>query len=461
MDAPLTGGVTKLLALAVIFLGGYNLALPVAPDPSIIPFVFKPIQVAHGVYLREAILFLCLSLMLVNGSLDTIRVSGPARRFVVLVLMMAAVGILSAVVNLASLFDVGEALRFCMFAVYVALLIRCGRTWGPTVILRTMLAGILVAGSINLYYTFLIRQDYVGVLPFLLGQNGPGGMLGLAVGLAAWLMLIRKTSFDVTVALATGLVGVFASTVSYSRTSMLMSVAGLGAWAAVISYGCSKHTRRWQGAMLMASVVGISLFVGMTNVGANYRDSLGEILFRKVSGESSAEQSATERAMYIVATAEIVSRHPLGVSYSGFYDAVTATRAYDSGRMTPEDEQSGLDGRSNPHNSVLYYASANGVVGLVLAVWGLVLFLQALRHSLRPHGWGGGAVWFCLACSYVAYAMTLPTLYNTDVIFVPAAVAFGITAGARLAASPRRPVVGRNLAAAPVYRRAMPGLGHR
>lgn len=88
-------------------------------------------------------------------------------------------------------------------------------------------------------------------------------------------------------------------------------------------------------------------------------------------------------------------------------------------------------GKSNPHNSFLYYASANGLPGLFLTI---VLFLSVLRafwRSLSGHGVPGRVIWGCLAGAYFVYGMAVPSLFNTAILYVPTAVAVALTSQAR------------------------------
>ena len=54
-----------------------------------------------------------------------------------------------------------------------------------------------------------------------------------------------------------------------------------------------------------------------------------------------------------------------------------------------------------------------------------LLFVDVLRRSLLPYyGNAGRVVWVCLSVAYFIHGNTLPTLYNTEVMYLPAAVAF-------------------------------------
>ena len=129
------------------------------------------------------------------------------------------------------------------------------------------------------------------------------------------------------------------------------------------------------------------------------------------------------RTQYLFSTIDIMLEHPLfGVGYAGFYDAVTRTDAYQGRWGCREDSTSGREGSSNPHNTFLYYASANGIPGLFISLflfWSLMLVFW--RYFAR-HGRKGVVFWAAVAAAYVVYVATVPSLLNTALLYLPAAV---------------------------------------
>ncbi|MEO8680143.1 MAG: O-antigen ligase family protein [Vicinamibacterales bacterium] len=415
----------RTLAFLILFLGGYNAVLPVVEESVSIPAIFTPIQVVHGVFLRDAFLLVYLGLSLVTGALGRIRFQREERSFALQVAGLACAGVLSAVVNLTTLFDVGEALHLLVFAAYFCAVVHWASNLGAARLLRYFLVGITVGGAINLYFTFNIQFMTIGILPFLLGQNGPGGYLGLSVVLGSWLMLIRRNRADTLAAITVSLIGLFASTISYSRLAMVMAASGLVGWAAVATLSNAGRRNRYGGALLGLALT-ISAFLTVTPLGRDYVESVSGFVNNKFAIiDINDENSVGTRYMYFWGVFEIFQKHPIaGVGYSGFYDAVTSTAYYPTSAMAEEDAASGAQGLSNPHNAFLYYVSANGVLGLVLIVAIFVSFLRILGRSLVPYGVAGRVVWACLAVAYFVNAMTLPTLYNTEIMYLPAALAF-------------------------------------
>jgi O-antigen ligase len=134
--------------------------------------------------------------------------------------------------------------------------------------------------------------------------------------------------------------------------------------------------------------------------------------------------SVAARSQYFLITAEIVAQHPLfGVSYGGFYDAAMQTQASRSDRAAVESPEAGAKGQSNPHSSLLYYASANGIPGILLTVTLLSFGLIILAYPMVRRGLPGLALWASFAFGYIIFGLTLPTLFNSSVFYLPVAIA--------------------------------------
>lgn len=418
--------VRRALAWSVLFIGGYNAALPVAEGYISVPWVFTPIQVAHGVFLRDALFIFYIAVFGLTKSLSKISLRYDQRRFAMLVTVLGFTGILSAVVNVTSFLDIGEAMRLLLFAAYFAVAVDWAHTYGGTFLLRTYLLGIGVGGVINIYYTYQVQAMVLGILPFLLGQNGPGGFLGLSVVLSAWLILLHRSRGEILIAVGVAAIGLFSSSISYSRLSMLQAGCGLVAWAAVI-FAVTKHRVTQRRGLALATLALLLVFgLAKTSVGGDYLDSVRKFAERKFNDVSVRDShSVGTRYQYFWGVLDIFMENPLvGVGYSGFFDAVTATPTYKSGLMADEGSGAAAQRLANPHNAFLYYVAANGVFGLVLGPLLFVAVTQALFGSLRPYGLPGLVVWLSFVAAYFINAMTLPTLFNSEVIYITAAVAF-------------------------------------
>lgn len=238
-------------------------------------------------------------------------------------------------------------------------------------------------------------------------------------------MVIRQRRADSVIAIITAAIGLCGAAISYSKLSMLMGLCGLIAWCAVAISQFGSRRSFHIGSLLAGLAIAVFIGLSQTAAGDEILNSLDKFIGRKVFGVVTVDASIQARYGYFPAVMEILANHPIcGVGYSGFYDAVTATSLYNTTEMGEEDPEAAALGQSNPHNAFLYYTSANGAPGLVLTIMLFVWFLSALRRSLLPYSAVGVSVWVCLSTAYFINGMTLPTLFNTEVMYLPAAVAF-------------------------------------
>jgi len=414
----------RIWAFAVIFINGWTFALPITDEPM--PIWLTPVQFIHGIFIHEILIMIYLVYLLITRGLYQPIQTSHARDIFFIIAGIGCLGILSTGVNIRPLKEVAGACRYFLLAAYFLLSIYWAKRHGPTFVLRTFLIGIACSGAINLYLSFNVRWSELGGLPFLLGQNGPGGPLGLSVILSAWLMLERKTSLDATIALASCFIGLFAASISYSKLSMLMAGSGLIAWVGVLLLTLAKRRSRRLSAVLFAILLAVAIvYKGEVS---QYVQGVNAFIDHKFSGSITEDRSVETRSQYFIITAEIMSSNPLfGVGSGGFYDGVMATESSKSSRSYEEDPEKGEKGGSNPHNSFLYYASANGFPGLLLVGLLFMMTLQAFWRYLSGRGVAGSVLWGCLAVGYLIFGMTLPTLFNTSILYLPTAVAVVLT----------------------------------
>lgn len=410
--------IDKFWVYLILFMNGWYFTLPVTD--TAMPLLLTPVQVVHGVFLHEFLLLVYILFLIgVNNGRLTIGQSG-VRSFALLIAGLGCLGVLSTGINLQPIKELAGACRYFLFALYFLLATVWGEKYGPHNVLQALLLGIASAGAINLFYTFKLAFVQLGGFPLLLGQNGPGGYLGLGVVLSAWLMLERRSTMNALVAIATCAIGVFAATISYSKLSMLMAAFGLIAWFGIfLSTLVSRRSRRISAVVLVVMV--FTLFSKRELVG-QYFDVVDVFITYKFKNLD--QRSVGERSQYWYITNEIVARNPLfGVGYGGFYEATLKTETYRQQASAEEDPEAGAKGQSNPHNSLLYYAAANGLPGVLLALFLFIVCLRALWRGLTPNGVLGMLVWGALTAAYLIFAMTLPTLFNTSILYIPCAAA--------------------------------------
>ena len=409
--------IDRAWAAAILFANGWNFALPVQGP---IPFFFQPIQVARGIFIHEVLLAAyLLFFVFVRGGLFPVP-RGKARMVAALIAAIGFVGLLSAVVNFRPVKDLVSAGRYFLLAAYFILAVYWANRYRPQFVLRTYLLAVLAGAAVNLYFTFTVFVNQLGGLPLLLGQSGPGGYLGICVVLSAWLMLIRRTFPDLAVAIATAVAGLLAVSISFSKLSMIMASCGAIAWCFVLWQDFnSRHARRWY-----IAIATVLLLVGVAKRDIVFHylqgvDRFIEFKFRQID-----PMSIATRSQYFVITGEILLHHPvIGAGLGGFYDAAIKTEAYKSSRAVTEDAELGSEGQSHPESSFLYYGAGTGVLGLIIVGILFVVGLEIFRRHFWNRRFAGKALWAMLAVAYFVFGMTLPTLYNSSIFYIPLAVA--------------------------------------
>lgn len=415
----------RRLAALTVFMGGYELTLPGVG-------LGVRVSIAYGVFLGNLLVIAYLLLFTCAGGLPRLKPLLLRTRIAALFLLVASlglVGILSAGVNATTVLDFGQAARLALYGIYFVLAAYWARTYGVTFPLRLYLLGSACGGLVNLYYTVRFPPSFVfDVLPGLYSGNGAGGTLGVSCALAAWLWMLRRERFDGPVAILVTAVGVTCAALSYSKTAMLIAFIGLLAWSTVLFRREALPAWRRGGVLLLLL---LALFQYVKPFGREPLDvvamvqravavKFGNMTLDKKFGIDDYNITGSRYA-YWPMTFRVLADHPLlGVGYSGLYEAYgRARKGYEELALYEEPESRG----TNPHNSFLYYVGSNGLPGLVLVV---LIFAQGLRALLRSclrFRLQGAFLWTWLAAAYLIYGFTLPTLFNTEILYVPAAVA--------------------------------------
>lgn len=417
---------TKGLAVAVIFVAGWYLCLPEA-DYFDVPWWAVKHKLAGKLLVHEAVFAVYL---LLGGLRAVWRGAIPARYAT----MSSAWGLIALAVwcGVASLLapypfhDVGRSARL----VFMAILLLAVSHWAarnPLLVLRAFLLGLTSASLGNLILTF---QNPIilaaGALPRLLGQNSPGPPMGIAVCLAAWLILVSRRRSDTVLAMIAAVICGAGAMISYSKTGMLAAAMGLLSIAVVSGrVAPAKRGRVLLVALLLLVFGSANYFRG--EAGQRMWTGFSEMIEEKVASAKPGESiSVNQRWGYFVGVGEILGRYPLGVGYSGFRDAMMATDVHRAGQAA--DESVSEADESNPHSLFLYYASAGGFVGgaLTVAIFGLMC--RALFLGLGLYGTGGTLLAAFGSLAYFVQATSVQYLFNMGVMLIPVAIAAGIYA---------------------------------
>ena len=417
-------GLTRLIAFSVLFLAGWYLCLP-ETDMIELPFWASKIEFGPNILPHEVVF---VGYLMVGGLAIVLR--NAARRQYITIAASVCLVLLALWCATTSLLapypahDVGRSARLVMQAVLLLALTHWSAA-SPLFVLRSFLLGLAVGSAINLVFTFQ-HPLTAAVLPRLLGQNSPGPPMGIAVCLVGWLILLSRRRADSLMAMIVAATCGVGALISYSKTGMLAAMLGF-AGIALVAMRVSPSTRGRVviGVLGMLTIIGIG-FLG-SETGRPIWGAFTVMVSEKVESARPEEStSVQERWSYVLGVSEIVARNPLGVGYSGFRDAMMQTDVYASGRAADESTVDAAD--SNPHSLFLYYASAGGVLGAILCVAVFALLCAAFLYGIGSYGVLGKAMALFLATAYFVLGTSVPYLFNSSVMLVPAALAAGLHA---------------------------------
>ena len=415
----------RVLAALILFYSAVVFCLPVPPSEDIAAlYPWWGNRIGIGNVLLHEVLFLSWLLLFGARFVSSALLKGhvPTRQAAVWLMALALwCGLMSLLAPLPAL-DIGRTFRLLLNATLLFAIVRWAARMGESP-LAMMILGFLAGTIINLVLSFRFPLIVLDTMR-LSGQNTPGVAMGVAIHLAAWLFFrTRRRSLQVMAAVASA-VFAFGCAISYSRIGWFAGGLGLMAWAYVLLLARPRasfdrrHLRSIRVVLVPVLVLGVSglLMSPLGQLGLQWMQTLAE---QKFSGPSEGD---TQRWAYVTGTAEIISRHPFGVGYSGFFEAMTATDTYRSGMAA--EEESVVD--ANPHASFLWYTTSGGMPGGVMAILVFGLLLNSMRVGLRSAFGRPGLVLFIMAAMpFVVIGLTVPYLFNSNILIAPAAIAAG------------------------------------
>jgi O-antigen ligase len=413
----------RTLAAIVLFYGAVVFCLPV-PFSEEMSYPWWATTISFGkIVLYEAIFLVWISLYgfrfvlrrLLNGGIPTHLAA----------IFFIALAIWCGLVSLSSplpLQDLGRSFRLLLMAALMIAVVRWTRQTEDFPLFMLLL-GFFTGTVINLVMSFL-NPLIVNETMRLSGQNTPGVAMGIAIHLAAWLYFHSSNRMIQFFTIATTLVFAFGCGISYSRIGWFSGALGMVAWAYIlilarpsgrIERARMKRSRRVWVPLLSLALV-LAFFSPVVEENLAWIQSLVQ---QKFDGQD--DSSNESRTAYFIGVAEIIVDRPLGVGYSGFYDAMTATEIYRSGRAA---EETSLE--ANPHSGFLYYISAGGIIGGILAVALFVFLLHSMCLGLvSAFGPPGGILFALVAASFLLMGLTVPYIFNSIIMIVPTAIAAG------------------------------------
>lgn len=414
----------RVLVAFVLFYGAVLFCLPVEVLEDVTyPWWATKINVGN-IFLHELAFIFWMVLYgwrfvlrtLLNGGIPTHQAA----------LWLIALALWCGVISLGAalpLQDLGRTFRLLLNAALLLAVMRW--TWQMgNIPLGMLILGFFTGTIINLVVSFQ-NPFIVNQVMRLAGQNTPGVAMAMAIHLSAWLFYRTSSRALQTFSLIAAIVFAFGCGISYSRIGWFVGALGLVGWAYILiaarpqerveRWRLKETRRRWAPLLAIGLAVLLSSPLGQDNL--QWVMTLVEQKFSADQGE----QSDVVRSAYVLGVAEIVTKYPLGVGYSGFFDAMTATEVYRSGQAATEESY-----EANPHSAFLYYAAAGGIPGAVMIVAVFIMLLNSLRFGLASAFGRPGMILFLLAApAFLVIGLAVPYLVNSIILIVPAAIAAG------------------------------------
>ena len=417
--------IERFIAFFILFYSALVFCLPMTSSDEYLiqyPWWAKKIEVGNIQLFELVFIGWCFFYI---GKLQTLLLSvhtATARKSVCWLLLLAIwCGLISLMAPLPFL-DLGRTFRL----IVIVLLFLAIVNWTyqtANLLLEAMVAGFLVGTIINLVISFQHPLIVVGVLR-LSGQNTAGVAMGLAIHLSAWLYYRTDKLYIRAFSALSSLIFFFSCAISFSRIGWFTAFFGFIAWVYVFWRRFARNSKGQKWAININSLIFLLitfffLLILFSEFGLYVVQWLGELLDQKLERHG---ESNNQRWAYVTGTAEILLKHPLGVGYSGFYDAMVETSTYSGGQAAVEDDPVS----ANPHASFLWYLAAGGIPGGMLFFGALLSLLNTMRNGMMRSMGGAGAVFFTLVLApYLLIGSTVSYLFNSLILIAPAAMAAG------------------------------------
>lgn len=419
----------RALVAAILFYCSLAFCLPIPPSETVgLAYPWYAVRIDIGkVVLHELIFIAWLTLFGYRFVLRSFFNRGiPTRQAAIWLIALAIwCGLVSLTAPLP-LQDLGRTFRLFLNIMLMFSVVRWTVRLGNFT-LSVFVLGFLVGTVINLVITYKFPNTmFANDVMRLSGQNTAGVAMGVAIHLSAWLFYKSNLRRIQALALITCIVCGFGCGISYSRTGWVAGAFGMMVWAYILIFArpsgvikrfiLKRDRRMWIPLIAIGVVVLLSSSMGKKNL-----LNIQTLMSQKVFSEDRDKRGDAYRAAYFVGVGEILLKHPFGVGYSGFLDAMRSTQVYKSGKASKEDSY-----EANPHSSFLYYTSAGGVPGAFMALTIFVLLLNSMRCGLVSTMSRSGLVLFAfISIPFLVIGLSVPYIFNSAILIIPTAIAAG------------------------------------
>jgi len=312
--------------------------------------------------------------------------------------------------------EFGESIRLILFGFFLIWLERSAIRFGTEFCLRCIIFGLAIGGVVNIFFSFQTSST-VGIIPLLIGQAGPGPPLGLLVIISAWAYSITTKNLSKTIYVITCIIGIYGGISSWSKISLLLIAVGLIPWAILIL----SRPRKIK-IVLIILILSIGLIFKNDSSISEIKDSVDQIISTKLSYEDHNLNDPDskiwgERFVFHIAVLEIVASHPLlGVGYAGFGTAYKETAASKMQHAYNDEFDQIQSSQSNPHSTWLYYASANGIPGLLLVFFWMLNISFAFYNACKLAPNAGRSIGFAIITAIFIWSISVPTILQSFLI---------------------------------------------
>ena len=403
----------KIVAATVLFISAWNETVPIDAATEI-PWIFRPIQVIYGIRIEQFILILILPTIFITNQFKNYLTNRYTNAISMIFWALGFIGLLSSCFNFVNILEFGESIRLILFGFFLIWLEQCAIRFGTEFCLRCVLFGLAIGGAVNIFFSFHISNT-VGIIPLLIGQAGPGPPLGLLVIVSAWAYSITTKNLPKTIYVITCIIGIYGGIASWSKISLLLIITGLIPWAILIL----SRPRKIK-IVLIILILTIGLIFKNDSSISEIKDSVDQIIFTKLSSEDHNLNNPDskiwgERFVFHIAVLEIVASHPLlGVGYAGFGTAYKETAASKMQHAYNDEFDQIQSSQSNPHSTWLYYASANGILGLILVFFWMLNISFAFYNACKLAPKAGRSIGFAIIAAIFIWSISVPTILQSS-----------------------------------------------
>ena len=403
----------KIVAATVLFISAWNETVPIDAATEI-PWIFRPIQVIYGTRIEQFILILILPTIFITNQFKNYLTNRYTNAISMIFWALGFIGLLSSCFNFVNILEFGESIRLILFGFFLIWLEQCAIRFGTEFCLRCVIFGLAIGGAVNIFFSFHISNT-VGIIPLLIGQAGPGPPLGLLVIVSAWAYSITTKNLPKTIYVITCIIGIYGGIASWSKISLLLIITGLIPWAILIL----SRPRKIK-IVLIILILTIGLIFKNDSSISEIKDSVDQIIFTKLSSEDHNLNNPDskiwgERFVFHIAVLEIVASHPLlGVGYAGFGTAYKETAASKMQHAYNDEFDQIQSSQSNPHSTWLYYASANGILGLILVFFWMLNISFAFYNACKLAPKAGRSIGFAIIAAIFIWSISVPTILQSS-----------------------------------------------